>query len=168
MAEMTYYLPVPAGQHLFIHYDGAIREAIYLRTEFRASGVCGNNSMPTEFFFKVAGLQDEIFLEHYDFQVYYSLRDAKACENRIKLKLVESEFYNTYTKKFLICGGCASAWIWDETKPSRFNVCSWPTFVFDGNDVQMKNDGVPVMIRSRWYKTKEECIANNEAQVFTF
>lgn len=169
MEDYTFFLPVPVGQHVFIHYGGAIREAVYLRTQFRASGICGNYECPTDFYFKVAGVKDEVSVNRWHCDVYYSLKDAKACENKIKLQRVDTEHYNTYTKKFIISGVSALAWIWNKTEPCKFSVASFPTFVFDGNDVRLFNyDGSHIPIQQRWYKTKEECAANNEAKVFTF
>ncbi len=169
-SEKVYYLPIPTGQHVFIHYKEAIREAVYLRTEFAFKSICNNNPMPTHFFFKVAGVEEEVAIEGMGFNwnkpAYYSLKDAKASENPIKAELVHVTYFNRYTEKcfFSDNGIQLLAWVWNVTEPHCYSVGHNSTFIFKDNKITLKGG----TIQDRWFKTKEECLANNEAKVVTF
>ena len=166
------YLPIPTGKHVFIHYDGAIREAIYLSSTLE--GPRYGNSVMVRLSFKIAGV-DGVFKEdayNYIKEIYYSLEDAQDGRNKIKFEDVNIDFYNKFADNFWLNEYCTPiAWIWKDTHPETFQICfgKYPTFVFADNKLTIVSEKTGERLNSKdWYKTEQECRANNRAKVVTF
>lgn len=167
------YLPIPTGKHVFIHFDGAIREAIYLSSTLEDSRICGGGTN-VYLSFKIAGIED-VFKENGSrtiSDIYYSLEDAQDGRNKIKFDNVNIDFYNKFADNFWLNEHCTPlAWIWDKTRPRTFQIChgAYPTFVFADNKLTIVSEKTGERLNSKhWYKTESECRGNNRAKVVTF
>ena len=167
------YLPIPTGKHVFIYFDGAIREAIYLSSTLEASRLCGG-VVNVFLSFKIAGIEGN-FKEDGSCtidNIYYSLEDAQDGRNEIKFEDVKLDLYNQFAENFWLNEYCTPlAWIWNKTHPETYQIC-WqenPTFVFADNKMIIVNGKTGKQLNSKnWYKTEKECRANNRAKVVTF
>ena len=165
------YLPIPTGKHVFIHYEGAIREAIYLNSKIEQSRY---SSKPfTRLSFKIAGIAGDVIDDCQKFgSIYYSLEDAESGRNEIAFDEVEIDFFNKFAENFWLDDHCTPlAWAWCETKPEIRQIC-WskePTFIFADNKLTIFNKKTGERLNSKnWYKTENECRAHNRAKVVTF
>jgi len=167
------YLPIPTGKHVFIHFDGAIREAIYLSSTLEDSRICGGVTN-VRLSFKIAGIED-VFKESGNrtiSDIYYSLEDAQDGRNKIEFDDVDIDFYNKFADNFWLNEHCTPiAWIWKETRPETYQICwgKYPTFVFADNKLTIVSKKTGERLNNKnWYKTEQECRANNRAKVVTF
>ena len=168
------YLPLPKGKHVFIHYKGKIREAEYIRTEVCPKSAGSSTYFQSEFVFKMAGIEGEVKRDYSSFKgnAFYSLKDAKNCENPIEVEEQPMEFFNQFTSDFVLDTEeqSAMAWKWNETRPEYTQLKWIPSFVIDDNKVFLINGYTRERIVQSdvCYKTREECMANNEAEIVTF
>lgn len=166
------YLPIPTGKHVFIHYEGAIREAIYLRTTLSDSKICG--SSPNVYLtFNIAGVEDEVEGCFSNFgEIYFSLADAEECRNAIVIENVEIDHYNKFAENFWLNKYCSPiSWVWCKTHPEVRRICCDYSckFVFEDNKLFIIDKKTGKRLNSkRWFKTENECRANNRAEVVTF
>lgn len=172
MAHKISYLPIPKGKHVFIHYREKIREAEYIRTEIFPQSAGSSTHFKSEFVFKVAGIEGEVKLGYLLIKgnAFYSSKDARDYEKPIEIEEKPMEFYNQFTEDFVFEDDNAMAWKWKATRP-EYSVIEWyPSFVFDDNKVYLikKQTRERIIQNEKCYKTREECMANNETEVVRF
>lgn len=167
------YLPIPTGKHVFIHYEGAIREAIYLNSTLEPSRICGG-CIVVRLSFKIAGIESNVTEEdHRNIKnIYYSLEDAELGRNEIAMEDVDIDFYNNFAENFWLDNHCSPhSWMWCETKPEVRQICfgKEPVFIFADNKLTIVSKKTGERLNSKnWYKTENECRAHNRAKVVTF
>jgi len=170
------------GQLVYVDYKQAIRQAKYVgcRVNNRGHNMCGGNGIMMGVF-EIAGVGQvewelDSFID-YKPKVYYSLRDAKSCVNVVKPIKLSVEKFNAGLAKYK-CEmdpdiGNLRAWVWCKTHPEhhvivRYNY--WSALWVDNHIEQllMADEWKPLNLEGEFYRTKEECLANNEASVVTF
>lgn len=170
------------GQIVYVDYNKAIRQAKYIgcRVNNRRHSMDGGEGIMMGVF-EIAGVGQvewelDAFIE-YKPKVYYSLKDAKSCVNVVKPIKLSVEKFNAGLAKYK-CemnpdSGDLRAWVWCETHPERRSIVGyndWSALWVDNHVEQllMADEWRPLNLKGKFFRTSEECLANNEASVITF
>lgn len=147
------------GKVVYIHYEGAIRQAKLDRVICR-----GDNYYPFTMYWLIAGCEPTCTTPK---EMYFSAEDAEEEKNAIEFSKPNAEDINNCVKDFSVDErGYVHYWRWNGSRAVEDRLY-YARLEFDGNTFVMKIDGEK-SIPKQMYRTKEECKANNRPTVITF
>ena len=167
---------IECGKHVFLHYQGAIREAIFEGTLL---------DLPhdeTRIILKIAGLEGSRNVNG-ETNLYYSELDAIEEIHPVETSSMSLEELNEIAPARINSNGSVFAWTWQNTRPVERQIYFLeavyiadkvsfvkPPYEYDVYSRTTKHfppsEFLP--IKEGYYKTKEECRAHNRAEVIRF
>ena len=167
---------IECGKHVFLHYQGAIREAIFEGT------VLDLPYDETRIILKIAGLEGSRNVNS-EINLYYSELDAIEEIHPVETSSMSLEELNKIAPARINSLGYVFAWTWQNTRPVEIEIFSWVSVYIadkisfvkpprDYNFHSRRTSYFPpsefLPIKEGIYKTKEECRAHNRAEVIRF
>ena len=151
---------------VYVHYDHAIRQAVLDHADVEYNAIC-NASFHMVYYFRVAGIKNLVRLDMK--HLYYSACDAADVKNPIEFEAPSLDFLNSLTDGFTLDrSGDVWAYVWDGSMPRntrlRYHSNFGPAVFRDGRISLKLLKEMPFP----FYKTADECRANNRPKVITF